>query len=467
MAAIDSSIYSEMTIESFTGNSVDIRIGVVGFDFYEDIFCPAVSAKISVMTSGGALRDDQNVPSSLYEALKIRGGEPVRIRIEPNTRSNKALDYLNRPMYVRGVSSLIREENKEFFNLHLISKEGYEDQQILLQKRYKKDARIDSHVRRIIKESFLSPGKVVVDNTINKLGFCGNNMHPFQAITKLASKSVPQISGSQRTGNSSSAGFLFWQTTEGFHFRSIDALMKEQVVARYFKSSVNEHPVTFQPKADFQSLDQKILSMTVERNNDMLKAIEAGTYATVRRFFDPVTQKVNSKVSKFFTGQDYIKSMKNLGEFIEPAQVALQDIGLSFTNRPSRVITETYDVGTLDQDVNTELNSDIGQYASQRKMRYNTLLTQRVKLMVPLNTNLNAGKLVEINVPKITTSETNDYEQGQISGIYMIKELNHHYDTDGSFSTMLLVRDTYGTKNIGGDSLGTSNAISSILKGIL
>lgn len=467
MAAIDSSIYSEITVESFTGKSVDIRIGAVAVDFYEDLFCPAVSARIMVMTSGGALRDDQNVASSLYEALKIRGGEPVRIRIEPNSGANIALDYLNRPMYVRGVSNLMRESNKEFFSLHLISREGYEDQQIILQKRYKKDSRIDDHVKRIIRDSFISPGKVTVDSTINKLGFCGNNMHPFQAITKLASKSVPQIGGSQKSGNSSSAGFFFWQTTEGFNFRSIDALVKEQVVAKYFKTDVNEHPTSFQPKADFQSLDQKILSITVERNNDMLKAIEAGTYATVRRFFDPVTQRVNSKVSKFFTGQDYIKSMKNLGEFIEPAQVALQDIGLSFTNKPSKVITDTYDVGTLDDDVNTDLNSDIGQYLSQRKMRYNTLLTQRVKVMVPLNTNLNAGKLVELSVPKITTSETNDYDQGQISGIYMVKELNHHYDTDGSFTSMLLVRDTYGTKNIGGDSLGTSNAVASILKGIL
>ena len=53
---------------------------------------------------------------------------------------------------------------------------------------------------------------------------------------------------------------------------------------------------------------------------------------------------------------------------------------------------------------------------------------------------------------KSPSSKTNDYEQGQISGIYMIKELNHHYDTDGSFTTMKLVRDTYGTTSTGGDS---------------
>ena len=466
-AAIDSSIYNTITIESFTGNSVDIRLGVVSVDFFEDVFCPAVSARIAVMASGGALKDDQGVESSVYEALKIRGGEPIRFYIEANTEQNKPLDYLNRPLYVRGVSALIREGNKEFFQIHCISREGYEDTQVILQKRYKKDRRLDEHVQEIIKESFIDPGQVVVDTTINKMGFCGNNKHPFETITTLASKAVPQISGSQQSGNSSSAGFFFWQTSEGFNFRSVDNLVKEDIVARYFSSDVNENHISFKPKADFVCLDQKILSYTIERNNDMLKSIQAGAYATTRRFFDPVTQKVSSKVSNFFTGQDYIKSMKNLGEFIEPAQVALQDIGLSFTNRPAKVIVDTYDVGTLDEDVNVDLNSDIGQYLSQRKMRYNTIMTQQVKICVPLNTNLNAGKLIEINVPKITTSQTNDYEQGQISGIYMIKELNHHYDTDGSFTTMRLIRDTYGTSNIGGDSLGSSNSSTSILKGIL
>lgn len=467
MAAIDSSIYSEITVESFTGNSVDIRLGVVGLDFYEDLFCPAVSGKIQVMVSGGALKDDQGVEASVYEALKIRGGEPVRIYIEANSRDNIPLDYLNRPLYCRGVSALIREGNKEFFQIHLISREGYENEQIILQKSYEKEARIDTHVSKILKEAFLEPGKVTVDPTINKIGFCGNNMHPFEALQRLAAKSVPQIGGSAKSGNSVSAGYYFYQTSEGFNFRSIDALVKEKPVAKYFYIDVNENHISFQPKADFQTLDQKILSFEIIRNNDLLAEVHKGTYSTVRRFFDPFTQKVNSKVSAYFTGSDYIKSVKNLGEFIEEAQVAIQNSGISFTQRPSQVLTETYDVGTLDKSVETELNADIGQYISQRKMRYNTIMTQQVKIMVPLNTNLNSGKIIEINVPKITTSQTTEYETGQISGLYMIKELNHHYDTDGSFTSMLLIRDTYGTKGISGDSTGSGSAASSILKGIL
>ena len=47
MAAIDASLYDEITIESIDGNkTVDIRLGVVGVDYYEDLFSPTITMKI-------------------------------------------------------------------------------------------------------------------------------------------------------------------------------------------------------------------------------------------------------------------------------------------------------------------------------------------------------------------------------------------------------------------------------------
>ena len=38
------------------------------------------------------------------------------------------------------------------------------------------------------------------------------------------------------------------------------------------------------------------------------------------------------------------------------------------------------------------------------------------------------------------------FEKEQISGLYMIKELCHHFDTEASYTSMLLVRDTIGKR---------------------
>ena len=99
----------------------------------------------------------------------------------------------------------------------------------------------------------------------------------------------------------------------------------------------------------------------------------------------------------------------------------------------------TDSIGTFDKDVSKEGNADPMKYQSQSLMRYNTLFTQVMEMTVASNTNLKAGDIITCRFPK-SNSEDNE----EISGLYMIKELCHHFDRIGSWTSMKLVRDTYG-----------------------
>ena len=76
-------------------------------------------------------------------------------------------------------------------------------------------------------------------------------------------------------------------------------------------------------------------------------------------------------------------------------------------------------------------------------MRYNVMFTQTLNVTIPCNTTLEAGNIIECLFPAVTTQETKEYDQDQ-SGLYMIKELCHHFDTEGSWTSMKLIRDTFG-----------------------
>ena len=112
---------------------------------------------------------------------------------------------------------------------------------------------------------------------------------------------------------------------------------------------------------------------------------------------------------------------------------------------PSRLITQVLDIGTMEKEVTTKENSDPSQYQSQSLMRYNTLLTQRLNMQVPLNTNLNAGDLIECEFPRSSSSDQDEYDI-ETSGLYMIKELCHHFDSINSYTSLKLVRDSFGAK---------------------
>ncbi len=74
------------------------------------------------------------------------------------------------------------------------------------------------------------------------------------------------------------------------------------------------------------------------------------------------------------------------------------------------------------------------------------MFAQSVSIQVPLNTNIHAGDLIECIFPSIGDSEMQEIDRGQLSGIYMVKELCHHYDPRTSTTSMMLIRDTYGER---------------------
>lgn len=440
MAAIDPSIYRDITIVK-NGRDIDIRLACTSIDIFESILSPNITAKIEIVNAGGSIKDEKGDKVTLYDGLKIRGGEAVYISIESNSGNNIATEYVESPFYVSSITNLYRSAELEYFTLNLVSKEAIKNEHTFLVKSYDKNGRISDHVNTIIDESFpSSSGNSDIDPTSNKLGFIGNQMKPFEALIKLASKSVGQV-----TGGNSSAGFFFFQTRTGFKFKSIDAMMKNEPVATFVETDMNKSRVDFVGTPDLPSLDFKMIRYTVENNQHIIDQLRKGAYASTRRFFDPIKQTVTADNN--FTGSDYIGKMENLGNVFNPED--LQYDGINFTQLPSRILTETFDRGTLDDKVTKDPTAiDIEQVLSQRKVRYNTFYTQTLVLQIPLASYLEAGQVVKLLFPKINSEGKEDLDSPNLSGIYIITDVRHHFDPTYSLTSIGVARDTFGlTKN--------------------
>ena len=59
MAAIDPCEYEEITIQSDQGFSVDLRLGVVSFQYFEDLFSPTITAKMVIVSTSGVVSSDK------------------------------------------------------------------------------------------------------------------------------------------------------------------------------------------------------------------------------------------------------------------------------------------------------------------------------------------------------------------------------------------------------------------------
>ena len=435
MAAIDKSLYEKFVIESVDrSRTVDIKAGVVSFNYYEDVFSPMKTAKILVANTGNVIEGDDGKLQSIYNGLPLRGGERIIIKIAGNSIENEGLEIED--FYVGSITDVMIDEQREFFVLNLISREAITNETVRVGKRFPASQKISDSVKDICK-NYLSSDKLKdVDVTQNPYGFIANMRKPFTILTMLASKSVPgNISGKNAT-----AGYFFFETQNGFSFKSIDKLISTKPFPEkyvYTPSIIDSND----PKNDF-----KILEFKTSKNQNLLENLERGSYCSSRTFLNPLTFQYTPSTQAIFKLQDYTGKIENLGDDINVVLPALSDTdNRTLASVPSRYITGVLDIGTVDKDVSEVLNADPALIHSQSMMRYNTLFTQILTMTIPLNTNLTAGNIINCEFPRIDVEKRKEPDQEQ-SGLYMIKKLTHFFNSSGSYTKLQLVRDTTGRK---------------------
>ena len=444
MTAKSESILEVVTIEANDqSQDVDIRNGVMSIDYYEDIFSPTVTAKIVVYNTGDTIEGKDGKIQSLYNGLPLRGGERVSLKIAPNTEENAGLDYSENYqdyLYVSSITNVISQAKKEAFVLNLCSREAITNETTRVPIKFPSSSTIDVSIKKILKDYLKTEKEIDADPTSNSYAFIANMRKPFNIITWLAAKAVSE---------QDNAGFFFYQTQDGYQFKSIDNLINQEPKATYEYTEVNESDTE-------RNNDFNIIKYETNKNQDLLEKLRLGAYSSFIATFDPATSRFNLPQEAEFTlskSMDKDKT-KNLGQELklppidDTSERTLGDI-------PSRIMTMVLDRGVLEKGVKTDKNADPLQYQAQALMRYNTLNTQQLSMKVPLNTNLRAGDTIKCLFPKVT-SDTEDIDD-EMSGLYLIKELNHKFifgKKGKSETDMLLLRDTFGLYGVNNDNGG-------------
>ena len=443
MGAINPAIYQEMEIsaETTTGEpkTIDLKLGVVKFNYYEDLFSPCLTAQLLIVSAGGAVQTDVKKGESgetienVYSGLPIRGGERVKIKIKPNSEKNIALEFdtPEKYFYVSNVSKQFSDGSKEIFTLDLVSREEITNETSRVVKRYPKESKISDHVKTIIQDRLASTIKDEdVDETVNKYGFIGNLKKPFHVLVWLASKSKPK---------KGLPGYFFYQTKDGFKFKSIDSLIEEGNKSE----KITYRETNYKPSSVLSDVaDFTILQYNVVQNNDLLTKLALGQFSSHIMEFDPLLGTFTTQEQGKFTLDNITSESINLGETPEVPKLLNDDTTQNLGTLPSRMITMVTDRGVLDFEPVTDKNSDPKLWQRQAYMRYQLLFTQVLNMVVPLNTNLSVGNIIFVEFLQ-SNMESKERDRQQ-SGSYMIKELCHHFDPNQSLTSMTLIRDTFG-----------------------
>lgn len=397
----------------FSGNDKlhNSKGNITDVDYFENILSPSITLVAKVGETEGFL-----------DNLPIRGGEKVvvdlrdskGVKLTPNVNVNR----------VRNVES---NSVKTTYNLDLVSEETFKNYSSRVLKRY--DGKISENVKKIMSENLNVD--VDVDETLINYNFIGNNRKPLYVCTWLASKSIPAQPGE------GTAGYLFYQTQDGFKFKSIDGLFDEKRDKKnYILSGTQGKPSEY---------DGKILRYSIERDIDLQKNLSIGAYSNRSIFFNFFNYNyvereyvINDDVVKTGGSNTITENIKNFG------------------TEPSRTMTRILDIGTLPSGKNpdaeletwksdpTKPTYDAPKTMVQSLMRYNQLFAIKIKVVIASDFSLRAGDLIRCDFPEMSTSK-NSRANKQSSGIYMISSLCHRLTSTQSSTIMTLVRDSHGT----------------------
>ena len=430
--AVSTISYKRSTIFNLDGEGFDIK-KILEFDYYEDVLKQAVTAKMKIASS-----------FSYVNQLPIRGGEKVELNIL--TSFGETVFEGDTALYVYKVSDHKTSRMVEECVLHLTTLESFSNQSTRCQKKYNFSG-IGEHVEDILKNTLQTKKNFKIEPTANSYTFIGNSKKPFYTLTWLGSKAISQVaekSGVSGEGkyaeNKGTAGFLFYENYDGYHFRSIDSLVANTQVQDGKSDLEPKFEYSFKGKV-IETANIKnnitIIDYSLRKNIDLRGALRVGMYCNQFYYYNTQSNEVSLYNYKL---KEEIKNATKLGN-----EESIT-VNSEFADVPTRTMFRTSDHGTLNPSgALTESQSDSGGDAILAKSvsRINLLFTQALNILVPLNVRLKVGDLIYCEFPKIEAGQSTEVDD-QMSGNYVIREVHHHFVANQNTSSLLLMRDSYG-----------------------
>lgn len=271
-------------------------------------------------------------------------------------------------------------------------------------------------------------------------------------------------------GQGNSAGFLLWETSKGFHFKSVDKLFQQKEKRKIL---FNETPGNPPPGYDI-----KALTFDKQNRNDIKSKLEQGTYATRIITFDPFT--LNYEVSYLNAGNRKLQgdSPKQKGDedTLNKAAEELPKLSTDIKsakggkNDFSRTTYQLIDTGSIPQgktksgvdqtstdreggneqvEKKEDKNAKPGETLNQAIMRLNQINTMKISMTLPGDFTLHAGDAVKVDSPQLSAARQSRKRQkvdDQTGGLYIIRDLCHYMTKDVTYTKVNVVRDSFGKK---------------------
>ena len=409
----------ELRIFASTGE-FDVTKLLTELSFFEDMYSFVISGYV-------ILRDGVG----LVEKLQLSGKEEIQISFGSTKGGSENVNKLPGNLKKYQIYSIpdrkpVGNQNSEFIKIYFCSKELFDSEQIKVVKSYKGKAIHQIVTDILLTQLKVDPKRIDIQNfekTTGVYDFIIPTLRPFEAISWLCTYAKPAKFGEQR------ADMLFFETKDGFQFRSIASIYKDRPYKTYTYNIKNIESQTFEQK------ETSILDYQFVKDFDSLNEINSGTFANRVMFFDPLNRTINYKdydYTKDITSRLNKNSPTDASEYKDFARGALKLV-VSNSNQKLKPTFQNLNPSQKNLTPDVFVQETVQNRTAQLALANYTIL----KIRVPGDTGLTAGSIINLNLPAL------DYQNGRkqfdkfYSGKYLVTSVRHILQSQGVFQTIL------------------------------
>ena len=390
------------------GSSLKEDYDIVGgnpmIDYYESLDSPTIALTVTFIDIDQVISREG-----------ITGGEYIDVTVKIGGFDDFKITSEKHKLMLNSVRNVITETNKQIATLEFITVESIINETARVNKKYA--GNVTGTVKQLLKtdtKGIQTSKNLESDEAANSYAFVGNLKRPLDTIQWLCPKAQ---------SSTKNFGFLFFETLDGYNFKSIEKLLDQESV-RYTHT---DRPV----EGSF-----KIIQNNLNQTNDIGMNLRLGMYANRTTYVDIENQNVD--IVDFDITQLDLKKPVKLLDGIE--------------KHPSRLMLRVNDYGVSQKGSKKEdtvPESELAVYQNKSYIRNNVLFSQSLQISIPINPDLRAGNVIDVRLPvkkgdgSSGESEQGDEKSNDPSGRYLISELRHLLGGGKSETQLTLIRDVF------------------------
>lgn len=440
-------------IKTTTGQIVNLTTSIIALTIFEDVESSAVTGTILLQDS-----------IALTSIGPIIGQEYLYLKISTNsfTEETAIIDFTKNVFLVHSLQNRTDAGNKvQMYMLNFTTSEIMKNQRTKVSQTLK--GAYSDIVTNMLHNFVDCKKDMYIEPSAGNKKIIAPNIRPFDVIG-MAKKEAISDKFKEPT-------YMFFETMKGYHFRSLASMYAEGPILTYTTRKAGGNIIQQGPgKGGIDIIKDltTVLDYEVIANTDTLINYTAGTYASnlfVHDIFNKRYENFKYNVFDNFLSEKHISSiaapskskLHRIGDYPIYSDLAIEEDGSTIASFPAR----TYVMPVTEHD--TDEHSDASHITSnntypfasynpqnwvQRRTSQMMQLEQGflINILTHGNTLVNAGDIIELNLPNKAGIKTTENEENDrfYKGMFFVKRIRHDFDfTVAKHKTHLtLVKDS-------------------------